>query len=194
MLSNTFRILIGLAFLALATSSSAASILSPGVVHERRAGIPHGWSLQRRADPDLLIPLSFALAQSNVEHLETFLLDIADPASPNYGKHWSPSRVAETFCPTPETVDTVTTWLYEAGVNPARVRLSKDGGYLDLKVTIAEAEDMLATKYYVYEHEDGTEHVACEDKYHFQHTSRSMSTQCGRASTLTSSRCRAAVL
>ena len=178
MVSHAFRALLGLAALTLAATSAGATAISPRVVHERRSTIPHGWSLQRRADPQTVIPLSFALSQPNIENLETYLLDIADPASPNYGKHWSPSRVAETFSPTPETVGTVTAWLSnEAGVDPTRIKLSKDGGYLDLKVTIGEAEAMLATEYYVYEHKDGTEHVACEDRYHLpEHVAKHVDT------------------
>ena len=178
MVSNILRVLLGLATLTLAAISAGATAISPRVVHERRSTIPHGWSLQRRADPETVIPLSFALSQPNIDNLETYLLDIADPASPNYGKHWSPSRVAETFRPTPETVDTVTAWLSnEAGVDPTRIRLSKDGGYLDLKVTIGEAEAMLATEYYVYEHKDGTKHVACEDRYHLpEHVAKHVDT------------------
>ena len=178
MLSRPFRTLLGVAVLALAVGSAAGSVITPRVVHERRATTPRGWSLQRRADPDRTIPLSFALAESNVHNLEAYLLDIADPASPNYGKHWTPARVAETFRPSSDAVDTVREWLTgEGGVDPARIRLSKDGGYLDLHVTVAEAESMLGTEYYEYEHKDGTRHIACKDSYHLpEHVAKHVDT------------------
>ncbi|KAH9923397.1 subtilisin-like protein [Epithele typhae] len=167
MLSRSFCNLLGVTALALAAQFVGATTISPRVVHERRAATPRGWSLHRRADPDMVVPLSFALAQPNIELLEAYLLDVADPDSPNYGKHWSPAKVAATFRPTDESVDTVRAWLTSAeGVDASRVRLSKDGGYLDTTVSVAEAEALLGAEYYVYEHTDGTRHVACGDRYH----------------------------
>lgn len=172
-LYSLFNILLGIAHVSLASVT-----LSPLVLHERRSNTPYGWSLHRRADPDAVIPLTFALAQSNVERLEEYLLDIADPTSPSYGKHWSPAKVAATFRPSSETINTVRTWLInEGGVDPSRLRLSKDRAYLDLNATVAEAEAMLATQYFVYKHEDGTRHVACEEGYHLpKHVSHHVDT------------------
>jgi tripeptidyl-peptidase I len=129
--------------------------------------IPTGWSLHRRADPDALIPLRFSLAQSNLDKLESHLLDIADPRSPNYGKHWSPARVAETFRPAKETVDTVHSWLVEdAGIPADKVKLSPNGDILQLDVTIAEAENLLQAEYYVYSDDDkGNMRYGCHDGY-----------------------------
>ena len=166
MLFPSFRVLLGVTILALSVDLVTASPLSRRVVHERRDTTPHGWSLHRRADPDIRIPLSFALVQSNVHNLDAYLHDVAHPSSPNYGKHWSPNRIAESFRPAEETVDTVRALLQAEGVNPARVRLSKDGGYIRVEMSVAEAEAVLATEYYVYGHEDGATHVACGDAYH----------------------------
>ena len=115
----------------------------------------------------LVIPLFFALAQPNIDNLESFLLDIADPTSPNYGRHWTPVRVTKTFRPTAETVETVRAWLaHETGLDPAHARLSEGGGYLNLEVTVEQAEALLGTEYWVYQHRDGGLHIACEEKYH----------------------------
>ncbi|KAJ7743035.1 subtilisin-like protein [Mycena maculata] len=129
--------------------------------------VPAEWSLHRRADPDALIPLKFSLAQSNLEKLETFLLDIADPRSPNYGQHWSPAQVKETFRPSTETVDTVHAWLtHDAGIHAHKIRLSSNGDILQLNVTIAEAESLLRAEYYVYSNdEDGSMRVGCHGGY-----------------------------
>ena len=129
--------------------------------------VPTGWSLHRRADPDLLIPLKFSLAQSNIDKLEAFLLDIADPASPNYGKHWSPAKVTETFRPAKETVDAVHSWLVDdAGIAAHKIRLNKNGDVMQLNLTIAEAERLLGTEYFVYTDDaSGGEHVGCHQGY-----------------------------
>lgn len=147
--------------------------LSPRVLHEHRRSLPSGWSLHRRADPEITLPLSIALVQSNIHSLEDYLLDIADPDSPNYGKHWTPAQVRNTFRPSQESVDVVHTWLASDGVHPGRVKFSPDGMHLRVNVSVSEAERLLATEYYVYQHEDGTEHLACQHGYHLpEHVSR----------------------
>ena len=160
---------------ALFTAVNAASpALSPLIRHESRSNVPRGWSLHRRADPDARVPLRFALTQSNIDKLDDYLLDIADPDSPNYGKHWSPAKVRETFRPAQESVDTVHSWLvHHAGIDRDRIRLTPDGNALHLDVSIAEAENILATEYYVYRHDDGGEHVGCHHGYNLpQHVSK----------------------
>ena len=100
-------------------------------------------------------------------------MDIAQPESPNYGAHWTPAKVAQTFRPTAEAIDTVRAWLAQSGVAPERVRLSSGGGWISADVSVAEAEGLLGTEYFVYEHENGAEQVACERAYHLpEHVSR----------------------
>ncbi|KAF7335380.1 Subtilisin-like protein [Mycena venus] len=135
------------------------------VVAAAPRSVPAGWSLHRRADPEALIPLKFSLAQSNVDKLEAFLLDIADPQSPKYGQHWSPVRVKETFRPSSETVNTVHAWLTHEGVQADKIQLSPNGDILHLDVTIADAERLLQADYYEYSDEDGSMHVGCHDGY-----------------------------
>ncbi|KAJ7926418.1 Pro-kumamolisin, activation domain-containing protein, partial [Mycena leptocephala] len=106
------------------------------------------------------------LAQSNLDKLETFVLDVADLRSPNYGKHWSPAQVKETFRPSRETVDSGHAWLtHGAGINADKITLSPNGDMLQLNVTIAEAESLLQADYYVYSDEDGSVRVGCHDGY-----------------------------
>ncbi|KAH9933251.1 subtilisin-like protein [Epithele typhae] len=134
LLSN--RVLVAL---ALAASALAASPSSPRVAHESRAAPPRGWA-------------------------PAALLTVSHPSSPDYGAHWSPARVAETFRPTPEAAATVRAWLADAGV--AGARLSRSGGWVEADVSVAEAEALLGTEYFVYRHADGREQLACEGRYH----------------------------
>ncbi len=142
------------------------STLAVAVVHGSR-DIPRGWSLHRRADPDAFIPLKFALVQSNVHNLDTYLLDVADPSSPNYGQHWSPAKVAETFRPSAESVETVRSWLVnDSAIDPHKIQLSRNGDVIRLNITVAEAEDVLGTEYYVYRSgEEGHERLGCHQGY-----------------------------
>ena len=142
-----------------------ASGLPAAAVYQR--SVPQGWSLHRRADPDALLPLKFSLVQSNLHNLEAYLLDIADPASPNYGKHWSAAKVADTFRPSKSTVDVVHSWLaVDNGISLDNIQLNRNGDALHVNVTIAEAERILGTTYNVYRHgETGTERVGCHEGY-----------------------------
>ena len=129
--------------------------------------VPRGWSLHRRAAADAFVPLNFALAQSNVHNLDAYLLDVADPHSPNYGKHWTPSQVAKTFRPSQDTIDTVHEWLsVEHGLQPHRIELAPQGNVIRLNVTVAEAERILGAEYYVYQDDaSGTQRVGCHEGY-----------------------------
>ncbi|KAI0787605.1 subtilisin-like protein [Fomes fomentarius] len=142
------------------------STLAVAVVYGSR-DIPRGWSLHRRADPDAFIPLKFALVQSNVHNLDTYLLDVADPSSPNYGQHWSPAKVADTFRPSAESVETVRSWLVnDSAIDPHKIQLSRNGDVIRLNITVAQAEEVLGTEYYVYRSgEEGHERLGCHQGY-----------------------------
>ena len=129
--------------------------------------VPRGWSVRRRADPEAFVPLKFSLAQSNVHNLDAYLLDVADPRSPNYGKYWSPNEVTKAFRPSQDTIDAVRTWLVgDHGVAPDRVELARKGDAIRLNATIAEAERMLGAEYFVYSHDaSGAERVGCHGGY-----------------------------
>ncbi len=148
--------------------------LSPHVRHESRRSLPADWSPVRRAEPDLTLPLRIGLVQPNLNDIESMLLDVSHPDSSNYGKHWSAAKVATTFRAPKESVSTVKEWLLTQGVAPSRIRLSKAGNWIEANVSIAQAEDLLKTEYYVYGHEaTGAEHVACGTAYHLpEHVSK----------------------
>lgn len=164
-------VVLALGFLVNGIPSSSL----PPVVHESRSHIPAGWAPVRRAEPGMILPFRIGLAQPNLENIEAYLMDVSHPESPNYGKHWSPAKVAETFRPSSESVDTVRTWLGDSGVEVDRVKLSTSGGWLQANVTIEEAERLLLTEYYVYQFsgDEHYEHVACHEKYHLpQHVAK----------------------
>ncbi|KAH9833454.1 peptidase S8/S53 domain-containing protein [Rhodofomes roseus] len=163
-LASSFALIFTLSLIA-----SGAPANSRTVVHESRNHVPRGWNAIRRADPGLILPFRIGLAQPNIENIEAYLLDVSHPSSPNYGKHWAPGRIAETFRPSRESIDTVRAWLAEAGgLDAARVNLSAGGGWLQADLTVEEAERLLETEYHVYQFEGDEErtHVACHEKYH----------------------------
>lgn len=126
MISTSF-ILASLASLAVATT------ISPQVLHERRTSTPDGWVKRSRHASDAVLPLRFGLAQSNMDKIDQYLLDVSDPDSPNYGNHWSAADVAKTFAPSQETVDVVSDWLKTSGVHPERIKVAPGKIWLELK-------------------------------------------------------------
>ncbi|EMD37154.1 hypothetical protein CERSUDRAFT_84189 [Gelatoporia subvermispora B] len=152
-----------------------SAIISRRVPHEVRRSNPAGWYPVRRADSDAVLRLRVGLKQNNIDEIESYLLDVSHPESPNYGKHWTPAKVAETFRPSAEAIDTVQSWLLESGLEAHRFRLSASGGWIQANVTIEEAESLLGTEYYVYRFSDEAfdEHIACEGSYHLpEHVSK----------------------
>ncbi|CAJ2503639.1 Uu.00g110330.m01.CDS01 [Anthostomella pinea] len=129
--------------------------------HERRSQLPRGWEKRGRLDDGLVIPLRIALTQSNLAQAHDYLMDVSHPNSANSGKHWTPQQVAETFAPDATTVVAVKSWLADAGIR--NVDLSPSSSWVQTNITIAEAEKLLKTSYFAYQHESGQYHVACED-------------------------------
>jgi len=128
-------------------------------VHERRSHTPSGWSLLRRYGSYEVLPLRFGLKQSNLDRIDEVLNDVSHPKSPNYGNHWTPAEVVKAFAPSTETIDTVRTWLHEAGFDASRFKISLTKAWIQVNATVAEAERLLQTEYYIYTHVGGEKHV-----------------------------------
>ncbi|KAG1746468.1 peptidase S8/S53 domain-containing protein [Suillus lakei] len=159
------RLLPSFVVLALGLLVSADPFLSPYRVHERRGHIPTGWSYDRKHDNAAVIPLRFALKQSNIDAIGDYLTAVSHPESEGYGKHWSAGEVFKKFSPSVESIGTVLTWLEENGFDSSRAKLTRNRGWIEVQATVEEAERLLQTEYHVYGHETGQEHVAC-DSYH----------------------------
>jgi tripeptidyl-peptidase-1 len=64
------------------------------IVHEKRDIDSSTWILNDiKLRRDAIIPMSIGLTQRNLEHGYDFLMDVSDPKSPNYGKHWTMEKV-----------------------------------------------------------------------------------------------------
>jgi tripeptidyl-peptidase-1 len=105
------------------------------------------------------MPLRFGLKQSNMDRIDEMLFDISHPESPNFGNHWSPEQVIETFAPSTETIDTVRNWLSEEGIDASRIRIAPTKVWIQVNATVEEAERLLQTQYNVYSHSGGEKHV-----------------------------------
>jgi tripeptidyl-peptidase I len=135
-------------------------------IHEKRDANPNRWIKRAKTPRAAVLPVRIGLKQRNLDNGDAMLMDVADPASPNYAKHWTPEQVVEHFSPSDETVEAVKEWLHNSGINPGRIAHSDNKGWLAFDATTAEMENLLHTKYYAYEHaQHGHTATSC-DKYH----------------------------
>lgn len=54
-------------------------------------------------------------------------------------------------------------WLSASGIATERIQHSQSLNWLDFSATVGEAENLLKTKYHVFQHESGQPHVACDE-------------------------------
>lgn len=86
------------AFLATVLPLLAAALpTSDYVVHDSRNMLPSGWVKSLKVDGRAPLKLKFGLKQQNIEKIESMLMDVSDPASPNYGNHMTPQEVVDVF-------------------------------------------------------------------------------------------------
>ncbi|KAL3423267.1 Aorsin [Phlyctema vagabunda] len=134
------------------------------VLHERRNRLPANWMKSSKLNGESLLPMRLGLTQSNLHKADEFLMDVSHPKSENFGKHWSPKQIAETFAPSDATVTAVLDWLSGAGIANERVKQSQGLNWMNVNVTVSEAESLLQTKYWQYVHVgSGKQHVACDE-------------------------------
>ncbi|CAH7676750.1 putative aorsin endoprotease precursor [Phakopsora pachyrhizi] len=135
-------------------------------VHEDRK--PHPiW--KRSLDHHLLrqkqffkIPLRIGLQQQNINLLNDELMKVADPRGAAYGKHWNPEQVARFFAPSHESEEIVIDWLERAGYQRNEIQVYHDRHWIQLEVTIFQAEQLLNTTYYIYSDDQDRQHIGCD--------------------------------
>ncbi|KAE8446870.1 hypothetical protein EG329_011501 [Mollisiaceae sp. DMI_Dod_QoI] len=156
-------------------------------LHEKRDGDPHQWTKRNRAHPDEVLPVRIGLVQSNLHKAEEYILDVSDPRSPNFGKHWSAEKVANVFAPAKKTQEGVEDWLVKFGIDGTRHTYSTGRNWIQFNATVAETERLFNTEYHYYEHDvEGGYRIAC-DEYHLPQSVRehvdfaAISVECLRA-------------
>lgn len=156
----------GLAGLAAAAPSDSH------LLHEKRHDAPIAWKRHSRPLKEQVLPLRIGLKQRNLQHADRFIQDVADPDSPNYGKHWSAEKIANVFAPAKETSDRTIEWLVNSGIDPSRIKHSVGRNWLEFSATVAEAESLLKAEYHVYKHKESDGYrIAC-DEYSLPHSIR----------------------
>lgn len=133
---------------------------STHTIHETRphSALPREWT-KRKLPSSSVLPLRIGLKQQNTHKLEELLLSVSHPSSPEYGKHWTPKQVVDYFRPSEETVQSVVGWLEDEGIERQRVKVSGNGGWVEVKASVEEVESLLKTEYHAYEHPSGAKQI-----------------------------------
>ncbi|KAK8066843.1 hypothetical protein PG997_013590 [Apiospora hydei] len=148
------------ALAALTFASPASRRVTHQVTHEKRHQLPEGWAKREKVDGRAVLPLRIGLKQRNLDRADELLDQVSHPKSGNYAKHWSPREVADMFAPSQESVDSVSVWLAESGIDPSRIVVSGSKAWISVNATVSEVESLIKTDYHVYEHTSGHLHVA----------------------------------
>ncbi|KAL2131343.1 hypothetical protein VTI74DRAFT_5232 [Chaetomium olivicolor] len=106
---------------------------------------------------------------SNVDAGHELLMDISNPKSLNYGKHLSRQEVIDLFAPKNTAVEQIKRWLVASGLEEGRLSQSENKQWIQFDAAVHEVEELLLTRYHVFEHiETGVQNIACS-KYHVPH-------------------------
>ncbi|TFK80828.1 family S53 protease-like protein [Polyporus arcularius HHB13444] len=102
-----------------------------------------------QASQEATVPLTFGLPMADRDGLHATLMDVSDPASPNYGKYLSKSEAEKFSAPPAESVTAVKDWLSK---NNLTAVVGKSGNSLRVNLPVHQANALLNANYTKYEH------------------------------------------
>ena len=93
--------------------------------------------------------------------------DVSNPFSSNYGEYPSFQEVQERTKPSNEMIHQVSLWLLENDyqINEEDVLFIEKTGYLPITVTVRQAERLLNTVFFLYEHIESKNVIARANDY-----------------------------
>ncbi|KAH7369691.1 protease S8 tripeptidyl peptidase-like protein I [Rhexocercosporidium sp. MPI-PUGE-AT-0058] len=154
------------AVLSLAALCNAAPSPIKHVLHEERAVESRDWVRGARLEKSAIVPMKIGLTQTNLHLGYDYLMDVSSSDSDNYGKHWTPEQVHDAFAPKKETVESITQWLTDSGIQDSRIMFYENKGWISVDVTVEEIEALLLAEYHEHEHSQTSKVRVGTDRYH----------------------------
>ncbi len=114
--------------------------------------VPAKWINIGSPDPTQSISLQIGLKQGDFDELEGHLYEVSDPDHARYGQHLSKDDVEGLVRPDFETTEAVEEWLADNGIN--HYQFSPAGDWIYARLSIADVERLLRTRYATYQHRD----------------------------------------
>lgn len=137
--------------LAIPTDSSRSYAL------KERHPVPRGWKAVSQPSGSHKINLSIGLRHRNQDKLDQHVIEISDPSHARYGQYMSASDIRDLIAPSAETIDMVRDWLSDHGISDAVLSPTRDT--FNVVLPVEKVEELLATTYSNFRHEDGDELV-----------------------------------
>ena len=109
------------------------------------------FTITGQPDPTTMIELVFHGKVNPVTNLEDMLMSISDPASPNYGKHFTKAEV-DAMTANPDATKAIVTFL---GTVPGVTYEIKGHSHISASAPVASWESVLSAKFNNYERVDG---------------------------------------
>ncbi|KFY29324.1 hypothetical protein V493_02415 [Pseudogymnoascus sp. VKM F-4281 (FW-2241)] len=119
--------------------------------------LPTGWAQIRTPAPETIVNLRIALDHPNQALFEQTLLDVSTPDHPKYGQHLTGDELKHMLKPRDESTDSVMSWLGSAKIPASDIK--NDGEWVNFRATVAQAEELMSTKFYVYKHNEDKKEV-----------------------------------
>ncbi|KAH9069319.1 family S53 protease [Lactarius deliciosus] len=120
-------------------------------LHERRDGIPEGFTSKGPAPGNSALRLRIALVQNDIKGLQTKLMDIGTPSSPQYGQWLSKEEVGTFVTPKHETVTAVKEWLSANGLRATG--FSPYGDWICFNTTVSRASELFDAEFSTFVHD-----------------------------------------
>jgi tripeptidyl-peptidase I len=89
------------------------------------------------------LTMSLLLSMQNIDSLESQLLALSTPGSPDYGKYLNNEQVAAQYGPSADSVEAVKSWLSGAGIDKVNV----DGFFVDFSADVDTVNSLLKANY-----------------------------------------------
>ena len=120
--------------------------VSAAVLLEQVAQVPSGWTEVDTPSLSSQLVLQVALAQQNIDQLESRLAAVSTPNSATYGKYLDLDDVNEIFGPSKASSAAVESWLQSYGVTD----YTTQGGSVWFQTNVSTANSLLSTEFKTY--------------------------------------------
>ncbi|KAH0827690.1 hypothetical protein AYO21_08861 [Fonsecaea monophora] len=144
------------AFAALSWASASPIHLRSDYNVKESNNVPPAWSHVGVPHPLHLLTLNIGLQPNNFDLLEQHLHQVSNPSHERYGQHLSQQEVHDLLRPSDETYQLVQDWLADNGIDPSHCQVNSARDWVTVILPVNKAEELLDTKYSIYQHQDGT--------------------------------------
>ncbi|KIK07829.1 hypothetical protein K443DRAFT_673084 [Laccaria amethystina LaAM-08-1] len=134
------------------------------------ADIPKGWGFDSPAPANYVFDLRIGIKQAGMEDLIANLMEISDPGHGRYAQHLTKEEMEAFTRPHPNSTEAVNSWLEHHDIEKSKIAHASGGGdWVTVRVSVAQAERMLGTKYNVYHHPASGQRVVRTMGYSLPH-------------------------